>query len=201
MSIPRSQFRSRSPASTRRAWLASVAAAVVVTRLAARQLPPGVSVATPPPCDPATTPTPARRVDGYRTGAPWDGIAGRAPAVLVVTGTVAGVRCGPIAGATVDWWHLGDPAQRGRTRTDPEGRYRYETRPPAARTRSRGAAVLGLRVDVPGKTVWTSCLFLPDGPAGDRQRDDGGFDPRLVMTPLDRRDGRVSLSFNVILDL
>lgn len=201
MSIRRSQSRSLSPAWTRRTWLASVAAAVGVTRLIAQQLPPGVGVAAPPPCDPATTPTPERRVAGYRTGAPWDPAAGRSTAVLVVTGTVAGVRCGPIAGATVDWWHLDDPAQRGRTRTDRDGRYRYETPQPVVRTRSRDAAVLGLRVDVPGKTVWTSGLSLPDTTAGGRPRDDRAVDPRLVMTALDRREGRVSVSFNVILDL
>lgn len=204
MSTPRSQSRSLSPAWTRRAWLVSVGAVIGVARLTAQQLPPGVGVAATPPCDPATTPTPVQRVDGYRAGAPWDAGSAGADTVLSVTGTVSGVRCGLIAGATVDWWHAGDPSRRGRrgrTRTDRDGRYRFETPLPAPRAGTRDATVLGLRVDVPGRAVFTTGLFLPDALAGARNRGDQSFEPRRALTLLDRRGGRVSASFNVILDL
>ena len=97
---------------------------------------------------------------------------GAAADVLSVSGTVAGVRCGAIAGATVDWWHAGDPGRRGRTRTDRDGRYHFETAMPAPRAGSREATALGLRVDVPGKSVLTTAVFLPDAVAGARNRRD-----------------------------
>ena len=63
------------------------------------------------------------------------------------------------------------------------------------------ATALGLRVDVPGKSVLTTAVFLPDAVAGARNRSDRAFDARLALTLLDRRGGRLTTSFNVMLDL
>lgn len=140
-----------------------------------------------------------RRVQGFQPGVPRDGHVA-AGSVLAVTGTVAGVRCGLIAGATVDWWHaVGALVHRGRAVTDQAGRYRVETPMPVGRA---GAAPrMNLRVQVPGKLVFTTEVFVPPVLTGEAHVQDPSFDPRLAMTVLERRAARAVASFNVILDL
>lgn len=177
---------------------------------AGQQLPPGVGVAATPPCDPSTKPTPARAPKGFRANAPLRTTltaASEAGPSLVLTGAVIGVRCGLIAGATVDVWQadskgVSDPAGmrlRGRQRTDAEGRYHVATVVPGAAPGE--APRLNMRITVPGKTTLTTIIFLPAAMAGAANTSDKTFDPLLAMTLIDRTASRVTTSFNVILDL
>jgi len=200
---------------TRRECLIHLAAGVTGVALwrsnaEAQQLPPGAGVPATPPCDPSTKPTPSRRPSGFRANAPMRTTLAE-PAdrgqVLVLSGAVIGLRCGLIAGATVDVWQadakgMADPSGmrlRGRQRTDAEGRYRLETIVPGAATGE--APRLHVRVTVPGKAVLDTILFLPDAVAGALNKRDASFDPLLAMTLIDRTAARVTAAFNVILDL
>jgi len=167
-------------------------------------------MAAPPPCDPSTKLTPARTPAGFRAGAPLRtrlNDANEPGQSLIVTGTVIGLRCGLIAGATVEAWHadakgLSDAAGarlRGRQLTDAEGRYRIETIVPGAAAGQ--APRVNLRITVSGKATLNTTLFLPDAVAGAANKKDAAFDPLLAMTLLDRTATRISASFNVILDL
>ena len=179
-------------------------------RADAQQLPPGVGVAATPPCDPSTKPTPGRTVTGVRTNAPTRTTltdAGEAGQSLVMTGAVIGLRCGFIAGATIDVWHANAAGVmdasgtrlRGRQRTDTDGRYRVETIVPGAAAGQ--APHLNVRVTVPGKATLDTKIFLPDSVGGAANKLDKTFDPLLAMTLLDRTARRLTTSFNVILDL
>ena len=133
--------------------------------------------------------------------------AGEPGQTLVLTGAVIGLRCGWIAGATLDAWQgdrngTSDAAGmrlRGRQRTDAAGRYRLESIVPGARPGE--APRLNLRVTVPGKATLNTMIFLPDAVAGVENRRDPQYDPLLAMTLVDRTAARVTASFNVILDL
>ena len=175
-----------------------------------QQLPPGVGIAAPPPCDPSTKPTPSRRPAGFRANAPRRTQLtdrGEAGQPLILTGAVIGLRCGLIVGATVDVWHADatgvlDAAGmrlRGRQLTDAEGRYRVETIVPGAVAGQ--APRVNLRVTVPGKATLTTTVFLPGAVAGTANAKDREFDALLTMTLIDRTPARVSAAFNVILDL
>ena len=176
----------------------------------AQQLPPGVGVAAAPPCDPTAKLTPSRSAAGYRANVPQrtklsdSGDPGQA---LHLTGSVIGLRCGLIAGATVDVWHASASGVmdasgmrlRGSQRTDAEGRYRVETIVPGAAAGQ--APRVNMRVTVPGKTTLTTMVFLPDAVAGALNKQDKAFDAVLAMALLDRSSARLTASFNVILDL
>lgn len=177
---------------------------------AGQQLPPGVGIAATPPCDPSTKPTPARTPVGFRANAPSRAKladAGEPGQALWLSGSVIGLRCGLIAGATVEVWQADakgvmDAAGmrlRGHVRTDSEGRYRVETIVPGAVGAS--APCLNLRVTVPGKATLNTLVFLPEAVAGPANTRDKTFDSLLAMTLLDRTAVRVTASFNVILDL
>jgi len=178
--------------------------------VSAQQLPPQFGVPATPPCDPATKPTPSRPATGFRAGAPnrtrlTD--PGEPGQPLVLTGAVIGLRCGVIAGATLDVWQadakgVADPTGmrlRGRQRTDVAGRYHVETIVPGSR--GGQAPRLNVRVTVPGKATLTTSLFLPGAIAGDANARDKQFDPLLAMVLVERTAKALTASFNVILDL
>lgn len=133
--------------------------------------------------------------------------AGDAGQTLILTGAVIGLRCGLIAGATVDVWHadakgIVDAAGtrlRGRQVTDADGRYRLETIVPGALAGQ--APRVNVRITVPGKATLNTILFLPEAVAGAANRKDPAFDPLLAMSLVDRAATRITASFNVILDL
>lgn len=186
---------------TRREWLGqclSAAGAVFVV-----QLPAQFSSPATPPCDPATTPTPARPVAGFRPGAPVTRTIGTPrPGALAVglSGAVIGLRCGLIAKATVDFW-VGDA--RGRQQTDADGRYHATVivPRPTTPTGAGGAPRVNLRVQVPGKATLTTCLFLPDEIARAQNAADPRFDELLRMKLVGQTKDAIDASFNVILDL
>ena len=176
----------------------------------AQQLPPGAGVAAMPSCDPNAKLTPARTVAGFQAGAPLRSRltdAGERWPGLNLTGTVAGIRCGIIAGASVDIWHadgtgaVGAAAAlwRARQTTDALGRYTFDTIVPGAAIGQ--APRINMRVSVPGKSTLTTAVFLPEAMAAAANKHDRAYDPLLAMTLLSRTADRASASFNVILDL
>lgn len=200
---------------TRRQWLTRwlvVGAGVILWPAVSRaqQLPPGAGMAAMPSCDPNAKLTPARVPAEFRAGAPTRSRLierGEVGTVLSLTGTVVGIRCGLIAGASIDIWHAdGTGAMaatgmrfRGRQITDAQGRYTFETIVPGAVARQ--APRVNVRVTVPGKTTFATTLFLPDVIAAAANAKDATFDPLLAMTLLSRTAERIQASFNVILDL
>lgn len=126
---------------------------------------------------------------------------------LTISGSLIGLRCGLIAGATIDVWQADTKGAfedagtrlRGRQLTDAGGKYRIDTIVPGAK--SGQAPRINLRVTVPGKATLTTLLFLPDALAAAANAKDREFDPLLAMTLIDRTTTRVTTSFNVILDL
>lgn len=200
---------------SRRQWLGECAAALAGVALAravasAQQLPPQFGVPATPPCDPSTKPTPSRAATGFSAEAPnrtrlaEPGEPGQS---LVLTGAVIGLRCGLIAGATLDVWQADakgaiDPAGtrlRGRQRTDAAGRYHVETIVPGSQPGR--APRLNVRITVPGKATLTTLLFLPEAAGGESNSRDREFDPLLAMVLVERTAARLTASFNIILDL
>lgn len=122
---------------------------------------------------------------------------------LVLTGTVAGVICGPIKGAVVDFWQT-DPTGaydltgfklRGKQRTDAKGVYRLETIVPGGY--AGRAPHLNAKVQPPGKPGLTTQVFLPDNPANAR---DGQFKPELAMKIVSKTADTISATFNFVLN-
>ena len=159
------------------------------------------------PCndDPRATPRVALGPE-FRAGAPRrsslvePGVEGTR---LVLSGVVAGLKCGKIAGARIDFWQA-DPqgrfdAQgfrfRGHQVTDQDGFYRLETLVPGSA--GGRAPRIGIRVDVPGRMEWSSLVFFPDD---SRNATDPAFKRELVMTMQAASPVRTAL-FNVTLDL
>ena len=174
----------------------------------AQQLPPGAGMAAAPPCDPSTKPTPARVPNGFHPNFPTrsklSDAAGK-DTQLVLSGSVIGLRCGLIAGATVEVWHadargvIDATHFRGSQLTDADGRYHVETIVPGAAPNE--APRVNLRVLVPKRASLSTVMFLPKDIAGAANAKDKAFDPLLAMTLVDRTASRVTASFNVILDL
>jgi protocatechuate 3,4-dioxygenase beta subunit len=116
-----------------------------------------------------------------RTDLLEDGVSGDR---LVVTGTVLGTNCKPIANALVDFWQADGDGEydnegfrlRGHQFTDSKGRYRLTTVTPGlypGRTRH-----IHVKVQKRGDDVLTTQLYFP----GEAQNDsDGIFDEALVM--------------------
>ena len=125
----------------------------------------------------------------------------------MLTGAVIGLRCGLIAGATVDAWQadaqgISDATGmrlRGRQLTDAEGRFRIETVVPGAA--AGHAPRVNLRVVVPGKATMTTVVFLPETVAGAANARDRDYDDLLKMTLVNQTSSQLTTSFNVILDL
>lgn len=118
-----------------------------------------------------------------------------------------GLRCGFIAGASVDLWHADTKGVsdrtgmrlRGRQLTNPEGRFQFDSVVPGAATGE--APRVNIRVTVPGKATLTTVLFLPERIAGAANGRDRDYDELLKMTLIDQTASQVKASFNVILDL
>jgi protocatechuate 3,4-dioxygenase beta subunit len=189
-------------ASSRRAFLGLMAAVLPAKLGATRQ---GLDAFTggPPPCEGDARATPAVPPDAtYRPGAPRrtsllePGVTGQR---LSLTGLVAGLSCGPIAGAELEFWQadgrggydLSGFRLRGRQHTDADGRYRLMTvrpGPPPGR-----APHLALHVVVAGRAELWTALFLPGHPLNARDRrhrpaleirltgETGTFDVRLDL--------------------
>jgi protocatechuate 3,4-dioxygenase beta subunit len=158
------------------------------------------------PCK-ATSPTPAAPdPDTYRTGSPARTVlAGRGAGGrrLVLTGTVGGVVCGPIAGALLDFWQADASGRydttgmtlRGHQRSDARGAYRLETIVPGPY--DHRAPHLNVKVQAPGKPALLTQLFLPGDP---RNAHDPAFRPELVVTVTSGPDGLAG-TFDFVLDL
>ncbi|SAK76901.1 protocatechuate 3,4-dioxygenase subunit beta [Caballeronia arationis] len=110
------------------------------------------------------------------------GIAGTR---IVLTGRVISVRCQPIPGALLDFWHADDAGQydidgfrlRGHQFADSDGRYCLETIVPGlypGRTRH-----FHVSVQAPNRPVLVTQLYFPREPQNTR---DGLFDRRLLMS-------------------
>lgn len=148
------------------------------------QLPPQFSTPAPPPCDPSTKPTPARKPVAGQAGAPGK--------KLSLNGFVIGIRCGVIGGATLTAW-VGDA--RTVVKTDATGRYTLDLVLPKVT-----APRVNLRVDVPKsaktpRASLTTHLFIPGEVAP------AGFDPLLSMKLVQHTPTTINASFDVILDL
>jgi protocatechuate 3,4-dioxygenase beta subunit len=180
-------------------------AAAVAPRVAAAQ---GLDKFMTPsvPCNDAK-PTPAAAdATTYKPGSPSraaiaPGIAGRK---LVLTGTVSGVVCGPIAGAVVEFWQADakgayDAAGftlRGQQRTNAMGVYRLETIVPAGY--AGRAPHLNAKVVPAGKPTLTTQVFFPDDPANAR---DPQFKPELAMKVVSSTPQEISATFNFVLNV
>lgn len=159
------------------------------------------------PCAADHVATPAvPRGPHYRPGAPLrqsllePGLPG---VRLALTGIVAGLSCGPIAGASLEFWqadHRGNYdgtgfRLRARQMTDAAGRYRLVTIMPGAS--GANAPHIGVHVTVAGKAeLWTAVFFRGEpGTARDPGVPDG-----LRATLSGPRDARTA-TFDIRLDL
>lgn len=161
-----------------------------------------------PPCAPDEPLTPAVPADSsYKKGAPLKATLverGMAGTPLTLSGTVAGVTCGRIKGATVDVWQADaqgayDTAGfrlRGRQLTDAEGRFRIETIVPG--NAGGRAKHIGLHVNVPGKADFWTEVFFPDDP---KNATDPRFKKELAMKAVQAPKGRQAGLFDVVLKL
>lgn len=158
------------------------------------------------PCKP-THPTPAAPdAATYRAGSPERTVLAAAGAPgrhLVLTGTVAGLVCGPIAGALLDFWQadaqgaydMSGTRLRGHQQTDAKGAYRLETIVPGAY--GGRAPHLNVSVQAPGKPALVTQLFFPDDP---QNAHDAVFQSDLAMTVKPAGKG-LSATFDFVLDL
>lgn len=128
---------------------------------------------------------------------------GMAGTPLVVSGTVLGTDCRPVAGALLDFWQADDDGVydnagyrlRGHQFADEEGRYHLETILPGlypGRTRH-----IHVKVQAPNQPVLTTQLYFPNEPDNDR---DGIFQPELLMAVEEMAEGNAA-AFDFVLDL
>jgi protocatechuate 3,4-dioxygenase beta subunit len=160
------------------------------------------------PCDPNEKLTPAvpagadyRPRSPQRTSLIEAGVTGTA---LVLAGQVAGIRCGVVKGAVLDFWQADarghyDAAGfrlRGRQTTDAQGRYRLETIVPGPA--GVHARCLHVIVQAPKAPALPTALFFPDDP---RNAKEPGFHAELLIkiaaAPANGKTG----TFDFILDL
>jgi protocatechuate 3,4-dioxygenase beta subunit len=188
--------------------VAAIPVALATTRVAAAGRRQDLSRFTTPsvPCKPSH-PTPAAPDTAtYRTGSPERTVlapAGAPGRRLVLTGTVAGVVCGPINGALLDFWQADAQGHydmsglrwRGHQRTDATGAYRLETVVPGAD--GRRAPHLDVSVQAPGKPALMTQLFFPEDP---RNVHDAAFRSDLVMSVRPAGNG-LAATFDFVLDL
>ena len=163
-----------------------------------------------PVCNDVTKTTPAVPRDAtFKPGSPVKTSffeSGTTGTRLTLTGTVSGVTCGRIKGATVDFWQT-DAAGvydmtgyrfRGHQATNATGGFELATViPGAAKDRARH---IGVNVSVPGKADFWTEIFFPDDPL---QATDRRFVKDLLakVTPDPRTANAKSAVFDVILDL
>jgi len=115
---------------------------------------------------------------------------------LVVTGRVLTTACQPVGRALLDFWQADDAGEydnrgyrlRGHLFTDEQGGYRLVTIVPGlypGRTRH-----IHVKVQAPNQPVLTTQLYFPNEA---RNRQDGIFDPSLVMDLRDEASGTAGL--------
>jgi protocatechuate 3,4-dioxygenase beta subunit len=161
----------------------------------------------PPPCSPDEKHTPSAPAGAdFKPGSPQrasliePGITGTR---LVLTGHVSGIHCGPIAKAVVDVWQADARGiydktgfrLRGRQLTDATGAFRLDTIVPGPH--DKRAPHLHVRVQPPGKQVFTTQLFFPDQPLN---KLDAQFRPELVMS-VTASGAEKRARFNIVLDM
>ena len=149
--------------------------------------------------------TPAQTEGPYYKANPPQRVSLLEPGVtgtqLIITGSVLGPDCEPLAGARVDFWQADDQGRydnsgyrlRGYQLTDAEGRYTLETILPGlypGRTRH-----IHVKVQAPGHAALTTQLYFPGEPANETDRI---FDDRLVMEIQENGDGKLA-TFNFLL--
>lgn len=139
----------------------------------------------------------------YREGAPWRtklcGAEEPGEPLLLAGRVTSAETCEPLKGAVVDVWHASaagfydnndparpfDPAKfylRGQTKTDAEGRYRFETILPGNYGQGRyvRARHVHMLVSCPGhSTLVTECYF-----EGDRHNSTDSLVKSSLVTPL-----------------
>jgi len=159
------------------------------------------------PCvlDVKATPAVSRDAN-YKAGAPMRTAIvapGQKGTPLELTGIVAGLSCGPIANAIVEFWQPDasgtfTPAGmnlRGRQRTDSTGRYRLSTIIPGSS--ANRAPSIGVHVIVERKAELWTALFFPGQAANAR---DSRFNEALLVTLGGSAASRTG-SFDIRLDL
>jgi len=168
---------------TRRTFLAGGLAALVPLRLRAQR------------CEPT-----APNIEGpfFRDGAPPRRRLASRP-TLVVHGTLQDPGCRPLADAALEVWHAGADGEydlegfrhRGVIRTDPTGRYRFETIVPG---RYRLGATyrpahIHLKVRATGRPTLTTQLYFEGDPYND---GDPWIRDSLVLRPRSVRDHAIA---------
>ena len=130
------------------------------------------------PCELDVTATPpVSRDTNYRAGAPLRTsltTPGQPGSRLELTGVVAGLSCGPIANALLEFWQPDGSgvfapagfALRGRQRTGAGGVYRLSTIMPGGS--GNRAPFIGVHVVVERKAELWTAMFFPDQPANAR---------------------------------
>ena len=159
------------------------------------------------PCvlDVKATPAVSRDAN-YKAGAPMRTAIvapGQKGTPLELTGIVAGLSCGPIANAIIEFWQPDasgtfTPAGmnlRGRQRTDSTGRYRLSTIIPGSS--ANRAPSIGVHVIVERKAELWTALFFPGQAANAR---DSRFNEALLVTLGGSAASRTG-SFDIRLDL
>jgi protocatechuate 3,4-dioxygenase beta subunit len=194
---------------TRREWLGSMAGAVAVAptaRTADRQGGLNAFASADLVCADAG-PTPSIPADAsYKAGAPNRTALtapGHSGVPLTLSGVVAGVSCGPIAGAVVEFWHadgrgvydMRGSGLRGQQHTDDRGRYRLTTIVPGAAPGR--APCLHVHVVVPGRAELWTALFFAGRPENAR---DARVKEALLVTLSNTAEGVVGV-FDIRLDL
>jgi protocatechuate 3,4-dioxygenase beta subunit len=160
------------------------------------------------PCDPNEKLTPAvpaganyKPRSPQRTSLIETGVTGTK---LVLTGQVAGIRCGVVKGALLDFWQANARGQydaagfrlRGRQTTDARGRYRLETIVPGPV--GAHARCLHVIVQAPKAPALPTALFFPDDP---RNAKESGFHAELLIKiAAALPDGKTG-TFDFVLDL
>jgi protocatechuate 3,4-dioxygenase beta subunit len=159
------------------------------------------------PCVLDVKATPQVSADGtYKPGAPMRAsiaAPGQKGIPLQLTGIVAGLSCGPIAGATIEFWQPDASGAfdtsgfnlRGRQLTDASGRYRLTTIVPGA-SGSRAPSI-GVHVSVERKAELWTAMFFPGHAANTR---DSRFREELLVK-LGGSEGKRTGTFDIRLNL
>ena len=161
-----------------------------------------------PECLDDDDPTPSQTEGPYftpnspeRTSLLEPGMGG---ARLVLSGSVLGTTCQPVAGALIDFWQADDAGRydnvgyrlRGHQFADAAGRYTLETAVPGlypGRTRH-----IHLKVQAPNRPALTTQLYFPFEPSNQTDRI---FHPALLLDIQDAPDGSKLARFDFVLNL
>ena len=197
---------------SRRQWLIlGVPFAASASRLLAESVPQGLDqfmTSGGPPCADDTKSTPAVAADAtYRKGSPVRANLvepGMAGTPLKLSGTVTGISCGRVKGATVDIWQADAKGVydatgfrlRGRQLTDANGGFAFETIVPGnAGARARH---IGVNVIVPGKANFWTEWFFPDDP---KNASDARYKKELLLKMVQAPKGRQAATFDIVLNI